>query len=77
MYGHLAKYCRNTQRCSNCGDEEHSYKDCNKDKSCPNCLQYNNKFGRNYEGKHNARDNCCLIKEKEIDNLKTRINYGY
>lgn len=29
MYGHLAKYCRNKQKCSNCGDEEHIFKECN------------------------------------------------
>ncbi|KAM3955326.1 LOW QUALITY PROTEIN: uncharacterized protein ACR2FA_010776 [Aphomia sociella] len=53
-YGHIAKYCKNTQRCSICG-EAHHYKECNKETTeAVHC-----------SGDHIAISTECPIKKKK------------
>lgn len=57
-YGHIAKFCKNAQRCSVCG-ENHFYKDCKKDSKkdaiCVNC-----------NGSHIAISSECPVKKHKI-----------
>ena len=57
-FGHIAKFCKNSQRCSICGDN-HFYKDCPKDSKkdavCVNC-----------SGSHIAISSECPVKKHKI-----------
>lgn len=76
MNDQLAKFCRNEQKCSNWGSKDHAYKDFKEDAECINCVIYNERYNAGYEVKHNSRDKCCLVRDKEVNNLKFRIDYG-
>lgn len=76
MLGHVAKYYRNNERCSNCGKEDHKYADCKEETKYVNCCFHNNKFKSNLETKHNSRRKGCEMHLREVNNLHQRIDYG-
>lgn len=69
-YGHIAKFCKNSQKCSICG-EGHFYKDCtknSKDAICSNC-----------NGNHVAISSECPMKKqkiKENENKYKKLSYS-
>ncbi|XP_059057417.1 uncharacterized protein LOC131851011 [Achroia grisella] len=62
-YGHIGKFCKNTQRCSICG-ENHHFKDCTKNSTEAVCLHCN--------GNHIAISAECPIKKKKIQENKIK-----
>lgn len=75
-FGHIAKYCTQTQlKCSNCaGDHKHS--DCNSSdthKTCLNCIQLNlrtRNFKLHVDTKHSAiNNNCHCYKYQKIQTI--------
>lgn len=56
-YGHIAKFCKNSNKCSICG-EGHNYKECqlpSKDAICCHC-----------KGNHIAISSVCAVKQEKI-----------
>lgn len=62
-YGHIAKFCKNAQKCSVC-TESHSYKECTKDIKEAICCNCN--------GNHIAISSQCPIKKKKIEEMKIK-----
>lgn len=62
-YGHIAKFCRNTEVCSIC-TEHHNFKMCvvaPKDAKCANC-----------NGNHIAISSACPIKKQKVEENKIK-----
>lgn len=76
MSGHLAKYCRNNQKCSYFSSLQHNYKECKENTNCVSSSHYNVRFSTRFDMKHDSRDNCCSVKEIEVNNFCARIDYG-
>lgn len=68
MYGHLAKCCKNQNRCSNCGSHDHKHTECKERVKCVNYHNYNERFKTDFDVKHNARHKQCKILEKVLEN---------
>lgn len=64
-YGHLAKFCKNSVRCSICS-EPHSFKDCNENKENAKCVHC--------EGNHISISGACPIKQKKIQEMKNKAS---
>ncbi|XP_049884510.1 uncharacterized protein LOC126379738 [Pectinophora gossypiella] len=63
-YGHIAKFCKNAERCSICG-ESHNFKVCTKlpkDASCCHC-----------KGNHIAISSQCPVKKEQIELNKQKV----
>lgn len=63
-YGHIAKYCKNQERCSVCS-QNHNYKVCDinfKEASCCHC-----------GGNHIAISNACPVKKQKIEENKKKL----
>lgn len=73
-YGHLAKYCRGIDICSNCRSTEHKHDTCESITKCINCDYSNTKYGTKYNIDHNVRDKNCNICINEIN--QNRTDYG-
>lgn len=71
----MAKYCKGDQIYSACSEKDHVTINCNKEKCCLNCKNYNSKFHSNYEITHDMHSKGCMMLEREINNLGNRINY--
>lgn len=56
-YGHIAKYCKNAERCSICG-EGHNFKSCQISASMATCCHC--------KGNHIAISSACPIKQEKI-----------
>lgn len=63
-YGHLAKYCHNSQRCSICA-ENHKYTDCSVPGFQAKCVHC--------EGNHPSISKDCPVKQKKIQENKTKF----
>nr|XP_049706907.1 uncharacterized protein LOC126056798 [Helicoverpa armigera] len=62
-YGHIAKFCKNSEVCSICS-EQHSFKKCNvapQDAKCANC-----------KGNHIAISSACPIKKQQVEENKIK-----
>lgn len=62
-YGHIAKFCRNSEVCSVCM-QNHNYKDCPtdpKDAKCANC-----------KGNHVAISSACPMKKQKVEENKIK-----
>lgn len=81
-YGHTAMTCRDEEFktgggiCLRCADKGHRERECHADPKCSNCTSHNLKFGSTFKTDHSARSNDCKIREKEIDFIISRTNYG-
>lgn len=75
-YGHLENKCLSkTPFCPNCSGE-HILKNCDSEmKKCANCTTHNNRFKRNLDVNHSAKDSCCQIFQNYFENLKGKIRY--
>lgn len=62
-YGHIAKFCRNTEICSIC-TENHNFKECPADKTNPKCA--------NCQGNHVGISSSCPIKKQKIEENKIK-----
>lgn len=62
-YGHIGKFCKNSQKCTICG-EEHLYRDCPKDPKEAICVHCS--------GNHIAISSDCPIKKKKIEENRTK-----
>lgn len=63
-YGHIAKFCKNSERCSICG-KDHSFKNCTiptKDAACCHC-----------NGNHIAISSSCPIKQQKIAENRNQV----
>lgn len=49
---------------------------CKETEICINCKQHNVRFNTDFNIHHNVRDKQCLVYDKELNNLRNRINYG-
>jgi hypothetical protein len=58
-FGHLARHCKNKQKCGNCGGEDHDPASCNNDTKCAGC-----------EGSHPAWHIECSKRDEEGNRLK-------
>lgn len=68
-YGHIGKFCKNTQKCSICTGDHH-YKECKSDSNEAKCL--------NCKGNHIAISAQCPIKKSKIeDNKKAHTKVGF
>ncbi|GIX79771.1 uncharacterized protein CDAR_77421 [Caerostris darwini] len=75
-FGHLAKNCKEeSDVCSNCGNQGHTYKDCSKDKSCRNCILHNEKARNKVDINHSCTSRLCSSYEREIKLLINKTNY--
>lgn len=63
-YGHIAKYCKNSERCSICGGS-HCYKDCITDTKDAMCVHCN--------GNHIAISSSCPVKQAKINENKNKV----
>lgn len=64
-YGHIAKFCKNSQRCSIC-TKDHNYKECQiptTEATCCHC-----------QGKHVAISSQCPVKQQKVEENKNKIN---
>lgn len=75
-FGHMAKYCRLHKRYGNCGSDEHVDAVCQSESQCSNCHSYNVRFKTNFDTRHGVRTKNCQTMEKEMENLRLRIDYG-
>ncbi|GBM37694.1 hypothetical protein AVEN_9975-1 [Araneus ventricosus] len=80
-YGHTAERCRSEEFreggvCLCCGTKGHKERECQDSPKCINCSSHNAKFKTTYDTDHSARSNNCKIRDKEIDLLISRTNYG-
>lgn len=75
-FGHMAKYCRLHKQCANCGSDEHDEINCTSEPQCSNCHSHNVRFKTDFDTKHGVRDKTCEVFDKEINNLRSRIDYG-
>lgn len=57
-YGHIAKFCKNSDACSICS-ENHNFKNCTADKNNPKCA--------NCQGSHLAISASCPLKKQKIE----------
>lgn len=68
-YGHIAKYCKNTEKCSIC-TENHNFKMCTIDSANAKCY--------NCGGNHIAISSVCPVKKQKITELKKKaMSYKY
>lgn len=66
QFNHPAKICKRTQKCSKCAADNHNYKDCNSEEiKCANC-----------NGPHLAISRDCPIKQKKLEEKKTKVTYA-
>lgn len=81
-YGHIALKCRDENfregggLCLRCGTKGHRERECSSDPKCINCESHNLKFRTTFDTKHSARAIDCKIREKEVDLVMSRTNYG-
>lgn len=64
-YGHIAKYCKNSDRCSICGSN-HNFKNCtikSQEATCCHC-----------KGNHIAISPDCPVKKEKIEENKNKFN---
>lgn len=64
-YGHIAKFCKNSQRCSICA-HEHSFKVCIIPPSEAKCCHCG--------GKHVSVSAQCPVKQKKMEEIKNKIH---
>lgn len=76
-FDHLAKFCRNNVIGGHCGSDNHSHIECREKKRCVYCTSYNAKFNTQFEFEHDLKDRKCSMHEKELANLRNRINRSY
>ena len=62
-YGHIAKYCKNSEKCSICS-ESHNFRTCTIDSANAKCY--------NCGGNHIAISSVCPVKKQKITELKTK-----
>lgn len=62
-YGHIAKFCKNSEKCSIC-TEDHNFKACKIDPNNAKCL--------NCKGNHIAISSSCPIKQQKINEIKVK-----
>lgn len=68
-YGHFARECGTPKICKRCS-QEHSIETCTETNyKCINCVIANEK-GANYNSRHIATDDRCLVRKERIDALK-------
>ena len=60
-FGHLAKHCKNKQKCGNCGHEDHDATKCINDTKCAGCGD-----------SHPAWHIECIKRDEEGDRLKAQ-----
>ncbi|XP_059060447.1 uncharacterized protein LOC131853545 [Achroia grisella] len=63
-YGHIAKFCKNAERCSVCGNN-HNFKNCSANINEAKCCHCN--------GNHIAISSQCPIKKKKIEENKNKV----
>lgn len=63
-YGHIAKFCKNSQRCSICG-EGHNFKECQTPSTAASCCHCS--------GNHIAISSACPIKKEKIQLNKDKF----
>lgn len=76
QFGHISKFCRNNELCKSCGAEAHKTDEVCPGKTCLNCTKYNLKFKTTFGVEHNCLDRACPIREKEVERLISRTDYG-
>ncbi|KPJ05494.1 hypothetical protein RR46_00529 [Papilio xuthus] len=64
-YGHLAKYCKNSMKCSIC-TENHSYKDCNMTPDKAVCIHC--------KGNHLSISGQCPVKKQKIKENQAKLH---
>ncbi|GBM65997.1 hypothetical protein AVEN_152201-1 [Araneus ventricosus] len=74
-YGHIRERCRNDESCVRCG-KGHRSTNCEKDMKCRNCSFHNSIFATKFKTDHLANDTNCKIRSKEIEVLRSQIDYG-
>lgn len=62
-FGHIAKYCKNSQKCSIC-TESHHFKSC--------VIDMNNAKCANCKGNHIAVSSQCPIKQQKVEEIKVK-----
>lgn len=73
-YGHIAKYCKQEggQVCSHCGEKGHSYRECQRPKEDPVCV--NCKVIRK-ESKHRVGTMDCPLYVKAVERMVSNTHY--
>ncbi|KFM71607.1 Hypothetical protein in type I retrotransposable element R1DM, partial [Stegodyphus mimosarum] len=76
-FGHTKRTCNMEKCCSKCLNQGHIHSECKeKENKCVNCSHANEIHKLNLDTKHNSFDKGCACKERELENLKRRIDYG-
>lgn len=77
-FSHISKDCKaKHQVCSKCGGA-HKFTDCKSQKlCCLNCKEANDKFKTNLDTKHHAWSKECIVLQRRIKTLKSKIEYKH
>lgn len=76
QFGYVAKYCRGLSTCYNCGINEHKDSECKETSLCTNCDLHNKRFGTKFPISHDLKNKDCGVRILELNQLRSRINYG-
>ncbi|GIX87735.1 CCHC-type domain-containing protein [Caerostris darwini] len=76
-YGHTSTYCKQEKEtCTNCGKNDHSWKNCTNKAHCINCEAHNTKFHKHLDTNHGCTSRKCPVQEKERQQISSRTIYG-
>lgn len=74
-FSHIAKDCKQDQKCSKCGS--HKFSECkNRNICCANCRSVNEKLKVKMNTKHHAWSTDCPVYKRRIESLVNRIEYN-
>ncbi|CAH2080320.1 unnamed protein product, partial [Iphiclides podalirius] len=83
QFGHSKNHCTaETQPCSHCSEQNHSFANCPNKKdqtkiNCFNCANHNERYKLNHDTKHSATSNSCPIVKSMIHRAAQKTDYGY
>ncbi|GIY68091.1 uncharacterized protein CDAR_453061 [Caerostris darwini] len=76
-FGHLAKHCQEPKDlCTNCGNPDHTWKDCKAAPKCVNCSHNNQRLNTKTPTNHSCTSKECPTYQKEIKFIISKTNYG-
>lgn len=75
-FSHIAKDCKQEQKCSKCGGA-HKFADCKSNKvCCANCRSANVTLKSKIDTKHHAWSSHCPVYKRRIESLVNKIEYN-
>ncbi|RYX86063.1 hypothetical protein EON73_02690 [bacterium] len=75
-FSHIAKDCKNEQKCSKCAGP-HKFSECKSKKlSCANCRHANESLKNKMSTNHHAWSKDCTVYKRRIESLVNKIEYN-